>query len=144
MATTAEPKRPRAYDSGIPWCANPFVEWLLTKGWNIIDPAELVERLAKRLVAAGFPLWRLVCLIRTLHPQVIGTRYMWRRDPGVTNLIYKEYSPPHDVLQTSQYVDSPIAAILFYSRFLEHDFRAGCRDGIQVAHEGSLISHEVR
>ncbi len=112
MATTAEPKRPRAYDSGIPWCANPFVEWLLTEGWSITDSTELVERLAKRLVAAGFPLWRLVCLIRTLHPQVIGTRYMWRRDPGVANLRYKEYSPSHGVLQTSQYVDSPIAAIL--------------------------------
>lgn len=112
MATTAEPKRPRAYDSGMLWCANPFVAWLLTEGWSITDTTELVERLAKRLVAAGLPLWRLVCLIRTLHPQVIGTRYMWRRDPGVTNLRYKEYSPSHDVLQTSQYVDSPLAAIL--------------------------------
>ncbi len=37
---------------------------------------------------------------------------MWRRDSGVTNLKYKEYSPSHDVLQTSQYVESPIAAIL--------------------------------
>ncbi len=112
MATTAEPKRPRAYDSGIPWCANPFVEWLLTEGWSITDPTELVERLAKRLVEAGFPVSRLVCLIRTLHPQVIGTRYMWRRYSGVTNLRYKEYSPPHGVLQTSQYVDSPLVAIL--------------------------------
>ncbi len=112
MATVTQPRRPSACDAAMDWCANPVVEWLLTKGWNIIDPAEFVERLARRLVAAGFPLWRLVCLIRTLHPQVIGTRYMWRRDPGVTNLRYKEYSPPHDVLQTSQYVDSPIAAIV--------------------------------
>jgi adenylate cyclase len=94
------------------WCASPVVAWLLTEGWSITDPTELVERLAKRLVAAGLPLWRLVCLIRTLHPQVIGTRYIWRRDSGVTNLRYKEYSPSHDVLQTSQYVDSPLAAIL--------------------------------
>ncbi|MFB3082061.1 MAG: adenylate/guanylate cyclase domain-containing protein [Gammaproteobacteria bacterium] len=112
MATAAESKQPRAYDAGMPWCANPVVAWLLTEGWSITDPTELVERLARRLVAAELPLWRLVCLIRTLHPQVIGTRYMWRRDPGVTNLRYKEYSPPHDVLQTSQYVDSPLAAIL--------------------------------
>jgi adenylate cyclase len=87
------------------------VEWLLTEGWRINDPTELVEQLAKRLVDSGFPVSRLVFFIRTSHPQLIGTRYMWRRDSSVTKLRYKEYSPPHSVLQTSQYLESPLVAI---------------------------------
>jgi adenylate cyclase len=63
-------------------------------------------------VETGFPLSRLVCLIRTLHPQVIGVSYTWRGDTGGPDMNPKEYSPPHDVLRTPQYLDSPIAAIL--------------------------------
>lgn len=95
-------------DVGMSWCANPFVAWLLTEGSYITNPSELVERLARRLVEAGLPLWRLVCLIRTLHPQVIGVRYVWRRDSGLT----EELAPLHDRLQTLHYPDSPMAAIL--------------------------------
>lgn len=90
------------------WCANPFVAWLLTEGSNITDAAELVERLARRLVEAGVPLWRVVCLIRTLHPQVIGVRYVWRSGSGIS----EELAPMHNNLHPLHYPDSPMGAIL--------------------------------
>jgi len=71
-----------------------------------------VERLAERIAQEGIPLWRLVCLIRTLHPQVIGTRYLWSRTPGAGPMRHQQYLPPHGIVHTSQYTDSPVAAIL--------------------------------
>jgi len=71
-----------------------------------------VGRLAERIAQEGIPLWRLVCLIRTLHPQVIGTRYLWSRTPDAGPVRHQEYLPPHGIVQTSQYTDSPVAAIL--------------------------------
>ena len=58
---------PSATDS-MPWCANPFVEWLLTEAWNITSTRDLVGGLCRRLVDDGTPLWRMFLLIRTLHP----------------------------------------------------------------------------
>ena len=97
---------PSAADS-MPWCANPFVEWLLTEAWNITSTKDLVGGLCRRLVDEGMPLWRMFCLIRTLHPQVFGTSYTWRRDSGVV----EEFSAPHGVLETALHLDSPCAAI---------------------------------
>ena len=108
MAITAQSKPPSGRDVDTSWCANPFVAWLLTEGSNITNAAELVERLARRLVGAGIPLWRLVCLIRTLHPQVIGVRYVWRLDAGIS----EELAPLHDNLHPLHYPDSPMGAIL--------------------------------
>ncbi len=90
------------------WCANPIVAWLLTEGSNVSDAAELVERLAKRLLKARFCLWRVVCLIRTLHPQVIGVRYVWRSGSGIS----EELAPLHNNLHPLHYPDSPMGAIL--------------------------------
>jgi len=94
------------------WCANPIVEWLLSEGWRIEHPSEFVQRLAERLVQAEFPLSRLLCLMHALHPQVIGTSYVWRRDTGLTEISPREYSRSPDVPRTPSHIDSPISAIL--------------------------------
>jgi len=94
------------------WCANPIVEWLLSEGWRTKHPSELVQRLAERMVEAEFPLSRLLCLMHALHPQVIGTSYVWHRDTGVTETSSREYSALPDGAHPPSHVDSPIAAIL--------------------------------
>ncbi len=105
MATsTQEIRSSRAPYTGY---VNPFVDWLLNDGWNITDPKELVARLAERMVAEGIPLWRMRINIRTLHPLVFGTAYTWRRDADHV----EEFNPPHSILDTAQYLDSPFAAI---------------------------------
>ena len=48
--------------------ANPLLDWVTREAWQAKTAQELIERLAVRLVAAGFPLWRLRLLIRTLYP----------------------------------------------------------------------------
>ncbi len=84
-----------------------FSEWLLADGAKIPTVKELIEQLSARLIDEGFPIFRLLILIRTLHPQVIGIRYEWRRDRGTVT----EQLPPHGILRNSQYLDSPMSAI---------------------------------
>ncbi len=82
-------------------------EWLLADGAKIPTVKELIEQLSARLIDERFPIFRLLILIRTLHPQVIGIRYEWRRDRGAVT----EQLPPHGILRNSQYLDSPMSAI---------------------------------
>ncbi len=96
-AVTAEPPQP----------PNPFLVWLQTEGWEITEPQELIGRLADMMVRSGIPLVRVRVTIRFLHPQVIGTIYTWRRDAGEV----EAYSPPHSIVQSESYLNSPYAAI---------------------------------
>lgn len=97
--------QPRTVAASSP--AGHFSEWLLADGVKIPTVKELIEQLSARLIDEGFPIFRLLILIRTLHPQVIGIRYEWRRDRGTVT----EQLPSHDILRNSQYLDSPMSAI---------------------------------
>ncbi len=84
-----------------------FSEWLLADGAKIPTVKELIGQLSARLVDQGLPISRLLVLIRTLHPQVMGVRYEWRRDRGTVT----EQHRPHEILRKSFYLDSPMSAI---------------------------------
>ncbi|MCH7888957.1 MAG: DUF427 domain-containing protein [Proteobacteria bacterium] len=86
---------------------NPLVEWLIRDAWKARSSPDLVARLSDALVAAGFPLWRLRLLIRTLNPQLFGFTYTWQRDIGGI----AESHATHAGLQSLQYRDSPFAPI---------------------------------
>jgi adenylate cyclase len=88
--------------------ANPLLDWVTREAWRATTAQELIERLALRLAAAGFPLWRLRLLIRTLHPQLFATALTWRSDAeGVETT-----RPSYAMLQSRAYLDSPFAPIL--------------------------------
>jgi class 3 adenylate cyclase/uncharacterized protein (DUF427 family) len=88
--------------------ANPLLEWVTREAWQAKTAQELIERLALRLVAANFPLWRLRLLIRTLHPQLFATGLTWRSDAAGVETA----RPSHAVLQSRAYLESPFAPIL--------------------------------
>jgi adenylate cyclase len=93
---------------GFEWCANPMVAWLLRDGWSITDAEELTVGLADLLADLGLPVSRLTVVVRYLHPQVLGTSYIWRK--GVEGI--ETYSPPHAVARSAQFLSSPFAPIL--------------------------------
>ncbi|MDP7668379.1 MAG: adenylate/guanylate cyclase domain-containing protein [Rhodospirillales bacterium] len=87
--------------------ANPLAEWLLAEGRNVAETPELLGELYRRAVAGGISLWRVQLVILTLHPQLVGTRYTWRRDADAV-----EASPiPHGSQDTKEYRASPYAGI---------------------------------
>ena len=88
--------------------ANPLLDWVTREAWQAATAQELIERLALSLIAAGFPLWRLRLLIRTLHPQLFATALTWRSDAdGVETM-----RPSHAVLESRAYLESPFVPIL--------------------------------
>ena len=88
--------------------ANPFVDWLVRKAPHAKTPDELVLGFAHMLVATGMPLWRLRVLIRTLHPQVLGSVYAWQSDTDEL----KVHHPSYEVLERREFRDSPYASVL--------------------------------
>jgi adenylate cyclase len=88
--------------------ANPLLDWVTREAWQATTAQELIEKLALRLVAAGFPLWRLRLLIRTLHPQLFATAFTWRSDGDGIETMH----PSHASLQSRAYLDSPFVPIL--------------------------------
>ena len=88
--------------------ANELVDWLVKAAWRSQSTNDLVARLAQVLQAAGFPLWRLRLLIRTLNPQLFALTYTWQ--DGTDEITENQAS--HSGVQSAQYLNSPFAAII--------------------------------
>lgn len=87
---------------------NPFIDWLVRKAPHAKTPEELIDGFSQALVRAGMPLWRLRVLIRTLHPQLLGSVYSWQSDLEEINV----HHPSYEVLNKQEYQASPFAIIL--------------------------------
>jgi adenylate cyclase len=57
-----------------------IVRWLEDGARSASAPDAVLEQLCQRLVACGLPLARVAVFVRTLHPQIMGRRFLWR--PG--------------------------------------------------------------
>ena len=64
--------------------AESIVEWLRGPALQIESGAQAVDEFAWRMLAAGFPLARMTLHSSTLHPQFLGTSFVWWRDVGQT------------------------------------------------------------
>jgi adenylate cyclase len=70
--------------------AHELVRWILSEGRiealgddparEVGRPARFINALCRRLVSAGLPLWRVTVYAATLHPQLRGFGWRWRRD----------------------------------------------------------------
>ena len=57
-----------------------IADWLIDGARSAPLPQDVLSQLSERLVACGIPLWRVAVFVNTLHPQIIGRRFIWR--PG--------------------------------------------------------------
>src|ERR1700687_3233275 len=58
------------------------VDWLMDGARSTPLAQEVLSEICRRLTACGLPLWRAVVFVRTLHPQIVGRRFVWRPDTG--------------------------------------------------------------
>jgi len=58
--------------------------WLVQGARSAGQPADVLKQLCEQLVTCGIPLWRVSVFVRTLHPQVMGRRFSWQLDTGVS------------------------------------------------------------
>jgi adenylate cyclase len=79
------------------------VEWLIGGAGTVRQPQEV---LADRLLGCGLPLHRVALFVRTLHPDVMGRRLLWRRGGEV-----EITDAPYDMMETDTYRRSPVPVV---------------------------------
>jgi adenylate cyclase len=82
-------------------------EWLIGGGRSPPEAGGVLAELCQRLVACGVPLWRVAVLVRTLHPDVVGRRFMWQVGREI-----EVYTAPYEVVETPEFRNSPFARVL--------------------------------
>jgi adenylate cyclase len=88
-------------------------DWLIDGARSAPQPVQVLAQLSERLVACGIPLWRVAVFVRTLHPQVMGRRFIWR--PG-TEVEVSE--APFELLESAAFLENPIAQVYATGRAL--------------------------
>jgi adenylate cyclase len=81
-------------------------EWLADGARSAPQPEQVLAQLCERLVACGIPLWRVAVFIRTLHPNVMGRRFVWR--PGAE---VETSEAPFELLASADFLDNPVAHV---------------------------------
>jgi len=81
-------------------------DWMIDGARSAPQPVQVLAQLSERLVACGIPLWRVAVFVRTLHPQVMGRRFIWR--PG-TEIEVSE--APFEMLESADFLENPIAQV---------------------------------
>ncbi len=87
------------------------VDWLVDGARSAPQPQQVLAELCDRLVACGIPLWRVAVFVRTLHPNVMGRRFIWR--PGAE---VETSEAPFELLEAAEFRDNPIARVYETSR----------------------------
>jgi adenylate cyclase len=88
-------------------------DWLIDGARSAPQPAQVLAQLSERLLACGVPLWRVAVFVRTLHPQVMGRRFIWR--PG-TEVEVSEAA--FELLESADFLENPIAQVYATGRAL--------------------------
>ena len=71
---------------------NPLIDWLMREAPSVASVDELVLGAGRKLESVGVPLLRLSLIVRTLHPQVMGTLYLWERGRNAVDRIDLSYA----------------------------------------------------
>jgi adenylate cyclase len=100
----AEPETMAQIDSG---ALQDAVEWLIDGARDVRLPQDVMAGLGARLLAAGLPLHRVALFVRTLHPDVMGRRFLWR--PGAAVEITEG---SYDFLTTDTYRRNPVQPVM--------------------------------
>ena len=84
----------------------PIVQWLVHGARNAALSQEVLTELCQRLTAAGLPLWRVMVFVRTLHPEIVGRRFMWHPDTGT-----EVTDGSFELLERRTFLESPMVHV---------------------------------
>jgi adenylate cyclase len=80
---------------------------MMRDGRHLTHMREFGDEMCRRIVAADIPLWRAFCSVGTLHPQILASAYIWRRDtPGAVRM-----TATHAFENDPEFSSSPIAEV---------------------------------
>lgn len=81
--------------------------WLVDGAPGAPTPVAVLARLGPDLVEAGVPIARLAAFVRTLHPNIMGRRFVWRPELAEVEAV----EAPISALNAPAYLASPVAQI---------------------------------
>lgn len=83
-----------------------ILDWLIDGARPASDTQSLLSELCDRLVC-GIPIWRVGVFVLTLHPQIMGQRFLWKEGSAVD-----VNSAPFEAFQTQDFRDSPVRRVI--------------------------------
>jgi adenylate cyclase len=89
----------------------PVIDWLDNGAPGAGAPQAVLLQLAHRLLEQGIEVYRIAVFVRTLHPNVIGRGFVWRRESDAVEIS----TQPHGIQDTDLYLKSPVRVV-----FTEH------------------------
>jgi adenylate cyclase len=89
------------------------LEWLAGGALSGPESQDVLAQMCDRLVASGVPLWRVAVFVRTLHPDVMGRRFLWQAESGVTTS-----NALHGIVDTNEFRNSPVVAVYTTGKML--------------------------
>jgi adenylate cyclase len=82
------------------------LNWLVDGARTPGDSADMIAAVCEQLVDAGLPLWRFGIFIRTLHPEIFGRNFIWRRGQKV-----EMGTVDFAILETPEFARSPLRIV---------------------------------
>ena len=102
----------------------PVLDWLIDGASSDARSEDVLATLCQRLMECGMPLWRVAVFVTTLHPDVMGRRFLWSAASGVTTS-----EALYDVVETDEYRRSPFAIVYDTRKPVRYRFATdGCPD----------------
>jgi adenylate cyclase len=102
----------------------PVIDWLIDGAPSDARSEDVLATLCQKLVGCGMPLWRVAVFVTTLHPDVLGRRFLWTADSGVTTS-----EALFALVETDEYRRSPFAMVYASRQPLRCRFAVdGCPD----------------
>jgi adenylate cyclase len=81
-------------------------DWIIDGAPSAATPSRMMTEMCERLVQAGLPLWRIGVFVRTLHPDIIGRRFIWKAGEEV-----QFGTVDFNFRQTPEFKFSPLAVV---------------------------------
>ena len=118
-------------DGAVTESVRAVVDWLVDGARTARRPEDVLAELCARLLACGLPLHRVAVFVRTLHPDVMGRRFLWRAGEGVA-----VSEAAYDVLETDTYRRSPVPVVFASAEPIRRRIEApDCPDDYQIIEE---------
>jgi len=84
-----------------------IVDWLVNGARPATDTSSTLGELCDRLLCCGIPIWRVGLFVLTLHPQIMGQRFLWKAGSAVD-----VNSAPFEAFQTEDFRNSPVRRVI--------------------------------
>lgn len=107
------------------------ITWLTEGARTANEPQDVLLQLCSQLHAAGLAIDRCAVFVRTLHPNIMGRRFLWSLEDGV-----EVNEASYEVLERDSFLKSPVSAVQRTGKAVRLRLdQSDCRSGYNVVEQ---------